>query len=209
MMSIVLALKLAKGKRVLRGHDHFWSVIMERHRAGQTFSVRDIDLASNTVIETVRDYVRRLEKASLIEVVEASATFVDTRYRPLVIQSVSPRVRRDGTIIESQPATQCMWNMMRGPVGRNGFTYLDIVHWSQTDETSITTATARSYIQMLAAAGYLIVVTLAKPGTPGLWKLDPKMNTGPQAPMILRTKVVFDPNRQEVFGPSEAEEVMA
>lgn len=210
MMSIILSLKMAsKGKPVLRGHDHFWSVIMERHRAGQTFSVRDIDLASNTAIETVRDYVRRLEKARLIEAVEASPTFVDTRYQPQVIQSASPRVRRDGTVIESQPATQCMWNMMRGPVGRNGFTYLDIVRCSQTDETSITTATARSYIQMLAAAGYLIVITAAKPRTPGLWKLDPKMNTGPQAPMILRTKVVFDPNRQEVFGSSEAEEVMA
>lgn len=208
-MSLVLPLAMKKnGKRVLRGNDHFWSVIMERHHAGKTFSVRDIDLASCVYDATVRDFVRRLDKAGLIELVEAHPAAVDNRYRPLVIQSAAPRVRRDGTVIESQPATRCMWNLMRGPVGRNGFTYIDLVRWSQTDETPISPNSAKSYIRFLSTAGYLIQLDPGKPGTPATWRLNPAMNTGPQAPMILRTKLVYDPNRQEVFGPAEAEEVL-
>ncbi|MFT4162827.1 hypothetical protein [Shinella sp.] len=206
-MSLVLALKVRKGKVPQRGNDHFWSVIMERHRAGQSFSVRDIDAASDARITTIRDFVQRLVKAGLVEEAEAAAVATDTRYRPLVIQSAAPRVRRDGSMIESQPATRCMWNLMRGPVGRAGFTYRDLVAWSQTDETPISVHTAKSYIKLLRAAGYLIQVDPGKPGTPATWRLDPLMNTGPRAPMILRTRLVYDPNRQEVFGPAEAEEV--
>lgn len=208
-MSLVLALKVRKGKSPLRGNDHFWSVIMDRHRAGMAFSMRDVHAASDTDGGAVRDFVGRLEKAGLVERVAAAPLAVDTAYRPLVIQSAAPRVRRDGSIIESQPATRCMWNLMRGPVGRGGFTYRDLVHWGRTDETPISANTAKSYIQMLRAAGYLMQVDPGKPGTPATWRLDPAMNTGPQAPMILRTKLVFDPNRQEVFGPAEADEVLA
>lgn len=209
-MSLVLALKVQKGKRVLRGNDHFWSVVMDRHRAGQDFSIRDIDGASNARETTVRDFVHRLRDAGLIEVVTSAPVASDIRYRPLVIQSAAPRVRRDGTVIESLPATRCMWNLIRGPVGRSGFTYRDLVSWSQTDETVISANTARGYIQKLLGAGYLIVIDPGKagtPGTPATYRLDAAMNTGPQAPMILRTRLVFDPNRQEVFGPAEAEEV--
>jgi hypothetical protein len=208
-MSLVLALKVRNGKPPLRGADHFWSVVMARHRDGKTFSVRDIQAASHEADGAVRDFVLRLERAGLIERAVSAPLAVDIAYRPLVIQSAAPRVRRDGSVIESQPATRCMWNLMRGPVGRGGFTYRDLVHWGQTDETSISVNTAKSYIQMLRAAGYLIQVDPGKPGTPATWRLDPRMNTGPQAPMILRAKLVFDPNRQEVFGPAEAEEVLA
>lgn len=207
-MSIFLPLKL-KGKPVLRGHEHFWSIIMARHHVGDTFSIRDIDLASNANTETVRDFVRRLVKAGLIEEVAGAPAMIDVRYRSLVIQSSAPRVRRDGSVIESLSGTRCMWNLMRAPMSRGGFTYRDLVHWSKTDETAITATTAKTYIQMLSAAGYLIQTDAGKPGTPATWRLDPKMNTGPQAPMILRTKLVFDPNRQEVMGSADAEEVLS
>jgi len=203
-------LKVQNGKQPLRGNDHFWSVIMEHHRAGLTFSIRDIDGASNARdIATVRNFVRYLHKAGLIEEVAPAPLAIDVQYRALVIQSAAPRFRRDGTINESQPATRCMWNLIRGPVGRGGFTCRDLVHWSQTDDVAISLNTAKAYIKMLSAAGYLLRLDGGRRGTPGTWRLDPKMNTGPQAPMILHTKLVFDPNRQEVFGPAEATEVLA
>ncbi|PZR89670.1 MAG: hypothetical protein DI537_20715 [Stutzerimonas stutzeri] len=206
-MSIVLFLKTDKKKRILRGADHFWSVVMERHRAEKTFSIRDIDNGSNSGSGAIRDFVARLEKAGLIELVQPASMVADNEYRPLVVQSTAPRVRRDGTVIESAPATRCMWNLMRGPMGRGGFTYRDLVHWAQTDETTIAPGTAKSYIKQLSTAGYLLQLDAGRPGTPATWRLDPGMNSGPHAPMILRTKVVFDPNRQEVFGPAQAEEV--
>ncbi|TCP88950.1 hypothetical protein C8J31_102119 [Rhizobium sp. PP-CC-2G-626] len=208
-MSIILSLRVQKGKSVLRGNNHFWSVVMERHRAGQTFSQADIFAASNDQDNTIRDFIRRMEKAGVIQLVEQAAKARESRYRPTIIQSRAPRARRDGSIIESQPGTRCMWNLMRAPTGRSGFTYHDLISWGATDETKISAATARSYITMLFKAGYLIKLDAGKPGTAATWRLNPGMNTGPQAPMILRTKLVYDPNRGEVFGPAEAEEVEA
>ena len=207
-MGIVLALKVQKnGKRPLRGNDHYWSVIMERHRAGLTTSVGVIDGASNAARGSIRRFVCRLLKAGLIEEVERATSSGQAQYRPLVIQSSAPRFREDGTVIESQPGTRCMWNLIRGPIGRGGFSYVDLVHWAQTDETKIAVRTARGYIHMLFDAGYLILVERGRTGKPAIYRLNPAMNTGPKAPMILRTRLVYDPNRQEVFGPAEAEEV--
>lgn len=206
-MSIILNLRLADKKiPVLRGHDHFWAVIMDRHRSGQTFSAQDIDDASNADNGTVRDFVRRLAAGGLVELIEEGENPVHNRYRPLVIQSAAPRIRRDGTVIESLPASQCMWNLIRGPLGRNGFTYKDLVHWGQTDETSIAVSSARSWIKLLNRAGYLIQLEAGNARRPATWRLDPKMNSGPRAPMMLRTKLIYDPNKQAVIGPSVAEE---
>lgn len=207
-MGIVLALKVQKnGKRPLRGNDHFWSVIMDRHQAGLTTSIRDVDGASNVTRLTVRNFMKQLAQAGLIEQAAPAASADTVQYRPMVIQSTAPRIRKDGTVIESQPATRCMWNLIRGPIGRGGFTAVDLVRWAQTDETTIALRTARAYVYKLLNAGYLILVEPGRTGKPAIYRLDPNMNTGPQAPMILRTRLVFDPNRQEVFGASEAEEV--
>lgn len=207
MMSKLLSLTMKmQGKPVLRGIDHYWSVIMERHRAGEAFTARDVDMAGNANKASARDYIRRLERAGLIERVDETSGGAGI-FRPLVIQSTAPRVRRDGSVIESLPANQCMWNMMRGPNGRSGFTWRDLVAWSQTDETAIKPMTAKSYIKTLHAAGYLIAV---KPGTarkPAIWRLLPNMTTGPEAPKILRTKMVYDPNKNAVINPVNADEV--
>jgi hypothetical protein len=208
-MAIILQLR-SKGKPVLRGRDHFWSVIMARHREGKTFTLRDVDGQSNGDTGNPRQFIRLLQLAGLIEKTGAGSTMWDTEYRPLVIQSAAPRIRKNGSVIESLPAIQCMWNLMRGPLGRSGFTWLDLVHWSQTDETKISPRTARSYVATLLAASYLIVINGAKPGSArqkAVYRLDPKMNTGPNAPKILQTKLVFDPNRLEVMGSAHAEEV--
>lgn len=204
-MSIVLQLKVKKTKPVLRGINHYWSIIMERHRQGQPFTRRGIDAASNSDLASIRDFIRRLERAGLIERVGVEASG-EIMFRPLIVQSAAPRVRRDGTVIESQPATRCMWNLMRAPMARQGFTYRDLVHWGSTDETPISVQTAKSYIKSLNAAGYLIELQTGNGHRPSTWRLDPKMNTGPAAPMILRTKMVYDPNRAEVYGPAVADE---
>jgi len=205
-MSILLELKLKlTDKPVLRGIDHYWSVIMARHRDGETFTSRDVDMAGNANKASVRDYIRRLERAKLIERIDETDGGAGI-FRPLVIQSVAPRVRRDGSVVESLPANQCMWNMMRGPLAREGFTWRDLVAWSQTDETRIKPLTAKSYIKTLHAAGYLIVTHPGRGRQPTIWRLDPKM-AGPVAPKILRTKMVYDPNKNTVVNPVAADEV--
>lgn len=205
-MSLLIALKVQKGKPALRGIDFFWGVIMDLHRQGKPFSMRMIDQAGNAHDGTVRDFVKRLIAAQLVEQVADAPLAIDIPYRAKIIQSLAPRVRRDGSIIESQPATRAMWNMMRGPAGRQGFTYKDLVAWGSTDEVPIAPATAKTYMHVLAQAGYLICLQKGTPGKAGIWRLDPKMNSGPEAPKILRTRLVYDPNRSQIVGDVIAEE---
>ncbi|MBA5777443.1 hypothetical protein H2509_13375 [Stappia sp. F7233] len=206
-MGIVLKLSLAKGTSPKRGIDHFWSVIQAHELAGETFTRGDILRMSNARRRDVDDFFGRLEKAGLVEKVGERGPRPEAVYRATVRQTATPRVRRDGTVIESAGKQKCMWNAMRSGAHRQGFTAQDIALWGSTDETAISLASAQAYIKALSKAGYLIPLVKGKPGAPGIWRLAPDMNTGPLPPMILRTKVVFDQNRHELVGPVETEEV--
>lgn len=203
-MSIILRLKVQKGLPIRRGYDHFWSVIMDLDRRSQPITVDAIFTKSSAEREAIRAFVRRLAKAGVLEQVENG-----TAYKALLRQSSTPRIRRNGSLIESQPARRCMWNYMRGPMARNGFCTRDLVNWSQTDETRITMDSARAYVSHLFDAGYLILLAAGKRGSPAYYRLDPKMIKGPEAPVVLRSQFVYDPNNQEIYGDATAEEVVA
>ncbi|QND45233.1 hypothetical protein HB780_05615 (plasmid) [Rhizobium lusitanum] len=202
-MPLVLKLTAKKGKPVIRGSDHFWSVMMDHAVADDSFSIADIFGGSNTWKEDVKDFVRRLEKAGFIERVPLMSPI---RWKVQIKQRTTPKVRRDGTIVAGASRLQAMWNTMRSPVSRSGFTAQDIVAWGSTDELKIVKGTALNYITTLASAGYLIQLAPGNRHKLAIWRLSPGMNTGPLPPMVLRTKVVFDQNRHEVVGESIAEE---
>lgn len=210
-MPIVLKLTAKKGKPVRRGIDFFWSVIQGFAATGQEFTLQDIHSVSDADRSDIRDFLNRLEKARLIERTDLaviSARGVEApAYRILLRQSATPKVRRDGTLIEGATKQQCMWNAMRSSVTRSGFTARDISAFALRGATKISMVTARSYIQMLARAGYLIQLDKGGPARMATWRLAPDKNTGPLPPMILRTKLVFDQNRHEIIGDAIAEEV--
>lgn len=209
-MSIALKITVDKNKSPLRGIDHYWSVMMDHEMRGMTFSVPDIRAVSKFAHrDDISDFARRLEKAGIIE---RAGTKEGTRtviYRVVERQNSTPKVRRDGTIIEGVSKNRAMWNYMRTNAGAQSFTAQDIVAWASTDETPINIDSAKSYIGTLAKAGYLIEMVKGTPGKLGIWRLAPHMNSGPLPPMILRTKVVFDQNRHEIVGPIVAEEVQS
>jgi len=204
-MAFVLKLKAVKGKPAPRGVDHDWSVMMDHAVAGTCFSVDDIAERSNSAKSNIVGFIRRLEKAGFIEPVWA----IPPAWRVKIRQRVTPKVRDDGTVLTGASKQQAMWNTMRSPVSRIGFTADDLVAWGSTDELQISKETARTYISLLAGAGYLIQLAPSGARKLAMWRLAPAMNTGPLPPMILRTKVVFDQNRHEVVGESIAEEVQA
>lgn len=203
-MSIILKLKVQKGLPIRRGHDHFWSVIMDLDRCGQPITVDAIFTKSSAERNAICAFVRKLEKAGVLTPYPFNGG-----YKVLLRQSATPRIRRNGSLIESQPARRCMWNYMRGPMARNGFCTRDLVNWSQTDETRISQDMAKAYVRHLFDAGYLILLTAGKRGSPAYYRLDPKMIKGPEAPVVLRSQFVYDPNNQEIYGDAAAEEVVA
>ncbi|WEO73814.1 hypothetical protein [Agrobacterium vitis] len=203
-MSIILKLKVQKGLPVRRGYDHYWSVIMDLDHLGQPVSVDAIFAKSSAGRDEIRAFVRKLEKAGVLTPYPFNGG-----YKVLLRQSSTPRIHRNGSLIESQPPRRCMWNYMRGPLARNGFCTRDLVNWSQTDETRITMDSAKAYVSNLFDAGYLILLAAGKRGSPAYYRLDPKMIKGPEAPMVLRSQFVYDPNNQEIYGDATAEEVVA
>lgn len=208
-MSAILAFE-NPGRPVLRGIEHFWKIIRELDTKG-AWTVHDICLRSSVHQSTIGDYVRRLVAAGIaIDTGETLETA--PRTTPAKIYRLgdhkpmrAPRLRRDGTAADQGRGQQQMWNVMRGPLGRDGFTFVDLSLWGSTDDIRVMRETARKYVQHLANAGYLLQVRAGKPGNPTVWRLKPVMNTGPRPPLILTAKIVYDQNKMTA-APFEAEE---
>ncbi len=203
-MSMQLHLTMKKGKMPLRGEDYLWSLMMETHETGDIFSVRSIQQRSSASEPTVREFIGRLLRGRFIEQRIERPEIWFAVAKP---QAETPRVRKDGSLIESAGAAQCMWNAMR-TLFQQGFDAIDLAGYASTDEVKITLSAAQLYIKRLAAAGYLIKLQKGSSAT-ALWRLDPARNTGPHAPMILKTQLLFDPNKGDIIGAAEAEEVLA
>lgn len=180
----------------LRGHQHFWSVMRELRR----FTVADIDGAGNADRHTVRDYIRRLERAGIIA--RAGSEPVPGNDRQIYEIAVdpgpeAPSVRRDGTLVPRPGlGNEQMWRAMK-MLGT--FDYRDLAIAASTDEIAVRPATAKAYLKHLLRAGYLAVAApAAPPRRAAVYRLV--RNTGPLAPMIQRTDWVWDPNLAQVMG---------
>ncbi|WP_319774445.1 hypothetical protein [Breoghania sp.] len=208
-MAAVLKLREQEnGRPILRGHDHYWSVILELTRASETFLLKDVALASNDRTDSsVTDYLRRLTIAGYVETdgMTDEGRHSKPIYKLLKRQAEAPRLRRDGSELPP-PAQQLMWNTMRNLL-RNGFDARELSQFSSTDQVTVPLVTAKSYLKHLDAAGYLICLEAGRGRHLGRWRLKPSMNTGPRAPKILRTQAVYDPNINGFPGTADAEEV--
>lgn len=208
-MSIRLDLRIEPGKRLLRGRDHMWSVI-RAVGVGGTFTVGDIDGASNEKHRpSVRDFIKRLVRAGYAEEAGTrprSGTPAKV-YRLLKAPGTLPPINRDGSIGTQGRANRAMWNVMRGPLLRDGFTAEDLALYASTDDVPVSRLTALTYCRHIDRAGYLAIVDAGGPNRPRVWRLKPSMNTGPKPPMILRARLVYDDNRGAIMGETVAEEV--
>lgn len=204
-MSRVLRFEAPPGKPVLRGHDHFWKVIRELEPRG-AWSVADIRAHCGGRLDrsTIRDFVKRLVVGAYAH--EVVAIGGAPRYRLLKSPATTPRLRRDGTPAEQGRGQLAMWNVMRGPLGRDGFTFRDLALYASGDAVQVTPITAQTYVRRLADAGMLHCLREGGPGRPAVWRLKPAY-VGPLPPMILRGHIVYDQNRGEAVGPVDAQEV--
>lgn len=82
------------------------------------------------------------------------------------------------------------------------FSAADLAAHSSVEGGPVTLEEAHRYCRMLLGAGYLRVMSKAKPGkSPARYKLIKK--TGPKAPIRRRVTVVIDPNTGEVQLPED------
>ncbi|MES0879673.1 hypothetical protein [Roseibium sp. SCP14] len=212
-MSIQLELRITNGKPIVRGHDHYWSVIRDLGKNAD-FTLAEIAARSNDKTnKCISDYMNRLVKAGFLTVVKtekaptARGGLVDHHtYRLAKNQVRAPIINRDGSIGKQGRNNMQMWNAMRS---LKQFDKFELSIAATTPDVQVAVAAAFDYAHRLAKAGYLIVVRQGKSTTPTKWRLKPSMNTGPEAPKILRSKMVYDVNRGEIMGTPIAEECAA
>jgi hypothetical protein len=183
--------------RIPIGWDAMWIAIRELDKHGP-WTVRMVAERCGGDTSSVRDFVRRLVAA---RIAEQRGSEYGLRERPVE----TPRLRRDGTAVPPCKQQQ-MWTAMRSLAQ---FGAAELAMAASTDEAKVEEVAALNYLVRLSAAGYLLVVSPAKKtGGRAIYRLKPAMNTGPNAPQVMRTRFVWDPNERRVMGgPSKAEEV--
>lgn len=205
-MSIVLKLTLAGSKRLLRGQAHYWRAMREQSAESGRFSVASIDMVSNADRGDIRKFIRGLAAAGFVEPageIPMVKGAPEKLYRIIRNQAECPRLTRNGS---QQTGQRNMWNLLRGPMGRDGITARDLAAFASTEDVPVSIETAKAYLKTLARADYLACLVEGGPKKLAVWRLKPAMNTGPLPPMILRSKLVYDQNSDRVIGEVLAEE---
>lgn len=202
-MSAVLELREV-GKTVRRGQLYWWDQIRQWGK-GATFTAADLDMSGLDRLDNIRDFIRKLERAGFIEWMNAEAEL--KRYDQKIYKVVKaprnlPPLTRDGQPGQQGRRQQNMWNTMRSA---KTFTKRSLADFASVEGLRITELSAASYIKTLKAAGYLNTVKEAAWRTPAVYRLDPRRNSGPNPPMILRSSMVYDQNSGELVEPILAE----
>lgn len=136
------------------------------------------------------------ERDRLSNRISIRVAFAECEYRLVRDFGVeAPRVTKGGQLREGLSTQDAMWKAIR--VLRM-FDWTDIAAAVGNDAAQVPAQTVKAYIKHLHGAGYLRKVIADRPGTPATWRLLNNRDTGPRAPMIQRTKVVFDPNEGRV-----------
>ena len=189
-------------QKYLQPQDAIWAAI----RALKQFTRSDVSVQLvNDNIEgindhTINSYVQRLARGGYLSIEKRTAyhgaaaqLFVYTLTRDC--GNEAPRLRKDGSPSQHGGANDRLWRAMKI---LKTFTYRDLIESASIEGGEIPATTVKSYIKHLHAAGYLAVTKPGAPNTPAHYRWLSSKNTGPRAPMILRTHQVFDPNLQQI-----------
>lgn len=204
-MPTILKLRSDGTKRILRGHDHYWKVIRDltEQDCKQLFTARDVDgKCRDNYKRDVKLFISLLKEAGYISQVAIPKQGDPVQYRILRRPIDTPVLSRSGET-KSGLVQQNLWNTMCYPL-KNGFKVGDLRMMASTEDVPITLFTAKSYVKTLNKAGMFIV---KGKGVATIYRLKPSAMTGPKAPKILRSKIVYDANTETIIGDVIAEEV--
>lgn len=202
--------------RVKRGQQGYWDIVRDLVRQGDGIvTARAVHDRAGGHAASVRDYLRRLERAGILirihpEPGSGSGRAAIAQWRlGRRCGPEAPRLRRDGTPATPAMGQEQMWRVLK-MAGAGGVSAADLAWTASTEEHPVRAATAAAYLSALRRAGYLAVVASGKPGhrrgtgRQAVYRLLPDMNTGPLAPQIQRIKAVWDPNLGRHMGEAEA-----
>lgn len=192
---------------MLTPRDRIWQTI----RKLRLFTCMELQEAAGRPIlnlETIQDYLLSLARAGYLKSLnkqgqDAQAKFDHVRYE-LVRDAVdAPRLTLAGKPVVQGTVTLAMWRAMKA---LKEFDYKDIQRAATLGKKcEVTPQTAKSYVVLLARAGYFRTLREARPGVPARYRLV--RDTGAHAPAITRRKAVFDRNVGEFTWQQPEQEV--
>lgn len=154
----------------------------------------------------VKDYVSALQKAGFIAVIDSEVVrAVCKRFTYQLVKDngvEAPRVTKKGELVTQGSVNEAMWGTLRRVLKGKSFDYRELASFASTSKHVVHEITAKQYVLMLAQAGYFDIVAPAVQGKrarPARYQLKAKMDTGSRAPMVQRTKQVYDPNTNKVM----------
>lgn len=160
---------------------------------GDEFKITDVAAECDAPVAVIRDYVDRLKRAGVV-------AQIGTR------GGVFKLVSQPKTAPPSRPDQQLLWNAIRR---LKAFTLSEAVYWGETD-VRISKPFARRYLQHLVAAGYLTEGPRVGDDQEVVYRIKPKMDTGPLAPEMIKLPImVYDRNAGRVLADVDAEECAA
>lgn len=171
-------------------YDHVWAAM----RQSEIFTIDDLIARTQMSRPSVREYVKRWERANIIGVCSIGENGRKHYFIKKRNLTAPPRVSRDGKIVEHGLKHDHMWRSMK-MLGR--FTKHDLAVHASTDEVTIKVETAAAYISLLCRAGYVKCV-LRSDYKASEYVFLKDRNTGFKAPCRQRSGSVFDPNLNRV-----------
>jgi hypothetical protein len=186
--------------------DAVWQALREMAWPGCSATARELERRSGTPQRTVRSYLACLVAANLARTLPPLRPGAGIRFQLLgdvVPGPTPPRLRPDGGAVTQGSGRDRLWRTMKM---LKIFTPLDLAVAASMPRAPVAAGEAEYYVKWLTRAGYLAVARPAVAGKGGRRAAYRFVrNTGPEAPMILRTRCVWDPNlKQPAFVPAPA-----
>lgn len=168
-----------------------------RPKLGQWVTVQALSEDIGVNRKTAMDYLDALEAGGLIER-RRDEGHQGLAWARLVLDGGyhAPRLRKDGSAVTQGVGVSNMWKTIKI---KKEFTAPEIAQIASGSTVSVTETTAQSYIGMLFATGYLVVIEKANPGIGRKARYRLVRPSGPRPPMIQRVKRVYDPNDGKVY----------
>lgn len=152
-----------------------------------------ISIKTTIAYETVRTYMIALRRSGHLEVIGSACG--EPEFKLAINTGVeAPQLKSNGEKSTKGAGKETMWRTIR-ILGE--FTPSDLVMQCSTVKP-VTLSTAKNFIKWLNWAGYLELITSARPSVQARYRIRRTMNTGPVPPVIQRDGRVFDPNLNRV-----------
>lgn len=197
-------------RSLMTPRERVWAALMSLQKGAQ-FTKTSLQDRCNPMVRwnVLDDYLPALELAGYIRRVGGRPSGAGTMGEPLIWVLVkecaeAPRLDKRGQVVTQGLGTLAMWRAMKV---LKSFDYHQLRQAASMPPLEVKPESAKTYVNVLARAGYLQELRPAKPGTAAVYRLKPSMNTGPNAPAITRRKCVFDRNNGSFAELETAQEV--